>query len=119
MSKFGYKLKDLRIGKRLTQDELAKALDVSRSRIGMYEQGKREPDFETLEKIADFFNVSMSELIEDQKTEHPYYYNEDAKELADFMFKNPEYKGLFDAVRNVEKSDIKFVQNFIDRIKKN
>lgn len=59
---FGNRLRELRENKGMTQANLAKALSISRSAIGMYEQGKREPDFETLEKIADYFNVTMDYL---------------------------------------------------------
>lgn len=69
MTKFQKEFKKLRTEYNMTQAELAKALNVSRSTIGMYEQGKREPDFETLEKISDFFNVSMSVFLEDQMTD--------------------------------------------------
>ena len=63
MGKFQNVLKSLRTSHGLTQDELAKSLKMSRSTIGMYEKGAREPDFETLEAIADFFNVDMDYLI--------------------------------------------------------
>lgn len=43
----------------LSQQELSDSLGMKRSTVGMYETGKREPDFETLEVFADFFNVSM------------------------------------------------------------
>ena len=46
----------------MSQAELAKKLDISPSTIGMYEQGRREPDFETEEKIADLFNVNIETL---------------------------------------------------------
>ena len=55
----------MRIARSLTQDQLAMHLDVSKSRISMYENNKREPSFEMLETIADFFNVDMSKLIGD------------------------------------------------------
>lgn len=63
MGEFAKRLKNLRLNKHLTQDELAPELGISRSTLGMYETGKREPDFETLETIADFFNVDMNYLI--------------------------------------------------------
>lgn len=47
----------------ITQEELASALGVSRSTIGMYETGSREPGFETSEAIADIFNVDMDYLM--------------------------------------------------------
>ena len=87
----------------------------------MYETGAREPDFETLELIADFFNVDIDYLIgrTNQTTvlpESSYYFNVDAREMAEFLYKNPEYKVLFDATRKVKKDDIQFVKEMIDRM---
>ena len=63
MAKFQTILKELRSSKGMTQDELAKQLRISRSTVGMYESGSREPDFETLELIADYFNVDTDYLL--------------------------------------------------------
>ena len=63
MGDFNKILKILRTSKNVTQDELAKALNISRSAVGMYEKGDREPDYETLETIADYFNVSIDYLL--------------------------------------------------------
>ena len=62
MGSFGNVLRKLRKQDGLTQTELGKALGLSYSTISMYERGEREPDFETLEIIADYFNVSMDYL---------------------------------------------------------
>lgn len=62
MSQFSTILRYLRESKLLSQSQLAEKLEVSKSSISMYERGKREPDFETMEKIADFFNVDMNYL---------------------------------------------------------
>ena len=88
----------------------------------MYETGAREPDYETLEMIADFFNVDIDYLLgRTNKTtilpESTYYLNDDARDLAQFMFENPEYKVLFDASRKVKKEDIEFVKQMIDRMR--
>lgn len=63
MGNFQNIFKRLRISAGLTQVEMAEKLKISRSTIGMYETGAREPDFETLEKIADFFNVDIDYLL--------------------------------------------------------
>lgn len=63
MAKFSEIIKLLRIERGITQEQLAALLKVSRSTIGMYETGSREPDFETLEAIADIFNVDMDYLM--------------------------------------------------------
>lgn len=63
MGNFQSVLKSLRTSSGITQEELAKVLKISRSTIGMYENGSREPDFETLESIADYFNVDIDYLL--------------------------------------------------------
>lgn len=63
MSKFSDMLSYLRKREGLSQKELAEKLGISRSAIGMYERGDREPNFELLEAIADLFNVNMNTLM--------------------------------------------------------
>lgn len=60
---FSERLRQLRNEKRLTQAELADALDVSRNSIFFYEAGKRNPDIIVLKKIADFFGVTCDYMI--------------------------------------------------------
>lgn len=62
MANFSSVIKRLRMERGITQEQLASMLKVSRSTIGMYETGNREPDFETCEAIADIFNVDMDYL---------------------------------------------------------
>lgn len=63
MSLFGNRLRQLRKEDNLTQKDLAAKLGLAFSTISMYERGIREPDFETTEAIADYFNVSMDFLL--------------------------------------------------------
>ena len=63
MPEFSTVFKNLRKDNKLTQSELAAKLGVAPSTVGMYERGQREPDFETLEKIANFFCVNMNTLL--------------------------------------------------------
>ena len=60
---FSSNLKKLRDDREMTQEQLAAALDISKSSISMYELGNRQPDFETLELFADHFNVDMNFLL--------------------------------------------------------
>lgn len=53
----GDRIRKERISKNITQEYLAKALDVSPSTIGMYEQNRRIPDNEMTIKIANYFGV--------------------------------------------------------------
>ena len=62
MSEFKDMLKYFRMRDKLSQSELAAKIGVSTSTISMYEVGKREPDFETEEKLADLFNTDLDTL---------------------------------------------------------
>lgn len=55
------RLKSLR-GKR-TQEEVAKQIGVSRARYSHYENGRSEPDYETLKKLADYYKVTIDYLL--------------------------------------------------------
>jgi transcriptional regulator with XRE-family HTH domain len=64
---YGERLKQLREARGLSQERLAEILNTTRSRIGNYERGIRQPDFEMQEAIADFFNVSLDYLFDRDK----------------------------------------------------
>ena len=60
---FQNKLRTLRRQNAMSQRELGQALGVSASTIGMYEQGRREPDSRMLMKICGYFHVSADYLL--------------------------------------------------------
>lgn len=59
----GDRLKELRTEKGMSMRELAEICETSKSAIGMYEKGKRSPKYETMEAIADTFNVDIDYLL--------------------------------------------------------
>ena len=63
MATFADMLVYLRKRDGLSQQALADRTKLTRSAVSMYETGQREPDFETLEVLADFFNVNMDTLL--------------------------------------------------------
>ncbi len=63
MNEFSQKLKKLRQAMGLTQSEVARRLGISASTIGMYEQGRREPDLETMQKICKLYNITPDYLV--------------------------------------------------------
>ncbi len=60
---FSETIKDLRQCSRLTQKELAKALYISPGAISQYEKGKSLPSRETMERMANYFSVSVDYLM--------------------------------------------------------
>ena len=101
------------------QMDLMKDLGLSSSTVSNWCTGLKLPRMGKIQMLADYFGINKSDLIEEKEavSEETYYLNEDARELAEFMFKNPEYKVLFDASRKVKKEDIAFVKQMIDRMR--
>ncbi|KHF27820.1 HTH-type transcriptional regulator ImmR [Anoxybacillus sp. BCO1] len=60
---FGKRLRILRKNRNLTQKDLADRFNVGESTIGMYERDEREPSFEFVKQLADFFNVTTDYLL--------------------------------------------------------
>lgn len=58
------RIRTMRLSRGMTQADLARAIDQSQSSITMYETGRREPDFETLEALADVFNVPIVSFVD-------------------------------------------------------
>lgn len=102
-----------------TQTDIINDLGFNKSAVSTWCNGTRLPRMDKVELLAQYFGINRSDLIEDknEQVDEHYYLNDEARELAQFMFENPEYKVLFDASRKVKKEDIAFVKEMIDRVR--
>lgn len=94
--------------------KVAMETGVPQSTISDWKRGRCTPKQDKLQKIADYFGVSIDYLMTGKEIEH-YYINDDARDMAQFMFENPEYKVLFDASRKIAKEDIDVVAKLLRR----
>ena len=99
----GRRIAELRKEKGMTQEELARALNITRSALSLYEIGKREPDTDTIKKIAEFFGVSIDYLLGQTDIRNPHKefiqkakekYGSRGKKQAEELLEN--IKSLFD-----------------------
>lgn len=80
----GKRIKKLRIKNKITQKQLAKGLNVSKSTISYYEKGMRNISVDNLVEIADFFDVDINVLIgRDSKA---------SSKIKDFKLSNEEIR---------------------------
>jgi transcriptional regulator with XRE-family HTH domain len=124
--KFGSILSDLRNKSNITQKELANILGVSRGTIGMYEIGQRDPDTETLKKLAQYFNVSIDYLLGNSDTKNSYASKDnitkslnDDQELSEFwnvLKEREDLKLLFKQTKSMAPNDIKKIIRVIKAI---
>ena len=92
MAKIGEKIRVLRIKRGYSQAQLAELMGLKRSAISNYEQGIRKPDLDTVEAFADFFDVSVADLLgRDDYKYHAAFYDPSKVSIP-----VPPYHGLAD-----------------------
>ncbi|OAD64143.1 hypothetical protein A7K95_06405 [Pediococcus parvulus] len=70
-SSFGEKLKEVRKQHQYTQKNVAEALFVSRKTVSSWETGRNLPDIETVNRLAEYFDVTTDELLGRNKLKKP------------------------------------------------
>ena len=119
----GENIRFLRTKKGYSQDDIANMLGYkSFTTIQKWESGVSEPPLKALKKLSEIFNIDMNDLatkklsLNTNEDNNVYYLDDDARDMAQFLYENPDYKVLFDASRKVKKEDIDFVKQMIDRM---
>ena len=99
--KVGTFLKDLRREKGITQEQLAEELGVSGRTISRWENGNNMPDISLLVEIADYFDVSIPEIIKGERKSEEM--KEESKEVAETMsyYAKAEKEQLVKSIRNM------------------
>lgn len=97
----GERLKKLRKEKKLTQLEFAKAIGVAESTMSLYENNKRQPDYVTLSKLADYYNVSVDYLL--GRVNNPGIKIISKEDLPEELAKYVDY---IEILKEVDMSDI-------------
>ncbi|MDU6040313.1 helix-turn-helix domain-containing protein [Clostridium butyricum] len=106
MPSFGERLRQLRIEKNLTQEELANYFGLHKTRISQYELNKRQADDEMKKKLALYFNVSLDWLL--GLTDIRNYTDDPNITIA--LHSNTDYDELPDEAK-------KEINNFIEFVK--
>jgi len=63
-------LKELRLKNNIKQQELANKLNITQRAYSFYEKGEREPNIDTIIKIAEFYNIPIDVLVGRYKINH-------------------------------------------------
>ena len=114
----GKMISSIRKERGLSQLQLAEKLSISKQAISNYERGIREPDYVTLEAIADVLNVPMAMLIsrEDQEKALGKLYN-DPTQVRQDLFDDPDRKALLNLARYGSAQDVRAVASLIDALR--
>jgi len=97
--------------------DIVRDLGIPFSTVSNWINGLKMPRMGKIEMLAEYLHCEKSDLIEDKgdKVPEAYYLNDDAREFAQFLYENPEYRVLFDASRKVKKQDLEIVKELLDR----
>lgn len=109
MSALAKRIAELRKQKKLSQIKFAEKFGVGRSTIAMWETGDREPDVETIQKLADFFDTSTDYLLGRIDEPHPLGYDPDKVE-AIFAHRRDDY------MQELSEADQKQIEKILKEI---
>lgn len=117
------RLKEIRTEKEKTQQEIANYLGITRPAYTAYESGNRQPDYETLQRLADFFNVTTdfllgrtdtrNETTPEQKIKNALSGDPELSEFWESLSQREDLKILFKQTRDMSPEAIKRIIRYI------
>ena len=113
MARIGEIIRVLRIKRGYSQAQLAEMMGLKRSAISNYEQGIREPDLDTVEAFADFFDVSVADLIGRDET----IPDDELWEIREELRRNPEYRSMLSLTKGATKREMEQIKQMIKVIR--
>lgn len=97
--------------------DVSKATGISTSTLTDWKKGRSVPKQDKMQKIADYFGVTINYLMtgEEKESGEVYYLNDETREIAQEIFENPNLRSLFDMSRKMSperlKAHIEFMKN--------
>ena len=101
-----------------TQAEVAKDIGVSPQTMNTWIRGIAIPRMGKIQKLANYFGVDKSQLIDDVESINKYYLNEETARIAQQIYDDPDLHALFDAARDSDPEDMKMAADLLKRLKK-
>lgn len=104
----------------VTPYKVSKETGVSQSTLSDWKRGISTPKQDKLQKIADYFGVSLEYLMtgKEKGNEERYYLNDETAEMAQTLFENKNLRVLFDAAKDATPEDLETTYNMLMALKK-
>ena len=104
----------------VTPYRVCKETGITTASISNWKAGRYPPKQDKLQKIADFFGVSIEYLMTGEEKEggERYYLNEETAEMAQTLFGNRNLRVLFDAAKDASPEDLKTTYDMLMALKK-
>lgn len=112
-------VKEVAKSKGYSINRLEKELGFARSSISKF--NKNVPSMEKIKQIADFLDVSVSDMIgdsDDRSNTEKYYLNDETAQVAQEIFENKELRALFDVQKDMDPADLKALHSMALALKR-
>lgn len=117
----GNRLKKLRLEKKLTQLQIAQKVNISEARYNLYENNKRQPDYELLKSLAEVLETTTDYLLGNDNTTKTINSVIPDNELADklsVLIENEHAKVLFDKLGELSDEELNQVADIVNIVTK-
>lgn len=104
------RLRELREARKITQSQLGEYIGAKKSAISLWESGKRQPDQETLVRLASYFDVSVDYLLGREEQPAPTQENAPADD--------PLTEQIMAKARTMNEEELKQLLRIMDAVKK-
>lgn len=103
----------------VTPYKVAKEAGVTQTALSNWKTGRSTPTTKTLQKIADYFGVTVDYLMTgEEKDGDRYYLNDETAQMAQKLFENKDLRILFDAAQDATPEDLKTTYDMLMALKK-
>lgn len=109
----------LRNEKGVKDATVARETGIPRSTFTDWKNGRSQPKNDKLQKIADYFGVTVDYFASDRTDgqSKPYYLDKETAEMAQELFDNPDLRILFDAARDAKPENLQLAAEMLRRFK--
>ena len=108
----------------VTASKVSRATGIATATLTNWKQGKYTPKSDKLQKIADYFGVSLEYLMTGNEQEREsisgksYYFDDDTAETAQKTYECKDLRMLFDSARGSSSEDLRMAADLLRRLKK-
>ena len=113
---FARNLKSLMEDSGSTQEDIAQICGTSQQAVSEWLTGKKYPRMDKVQAILDHFNIPMTTLVNDGKSQPSYYTDPETARLAQEAAHDPEFRILLDAKRDLSPEDMRIIIDLAKRL---
>lgn len=111
------RIRELRKTRGITMKQLGEVLGLAESTISQYENGKRQPDYETLLRLGEYFGVSVGYILGIEEKTPLVHGDEELNELLETLKTRPECRMLFQLSKDATKEEVEKAIRIIEALR--